>query len=73
MTITKLDTGRYRVDVRPQGRDGKRIRKTFPTKSEAQQYERWVIATQNNKEWVDKPSDKRPLSLVAPVRWCLYQ
>ncbi|RAX10124.1 hypothetical protein CKY10_09350 [Photorhabdus sp. HUG-39] len=28
-------------------RKGKHIRKCFGTKSEAQQYERWVIATQN--------------------------
>lgn len=28
-------------------RKGKHIRKCFVTKSEAQQYERWVIATQN--------------------------
>lgn len=61
MTISKLETGQYRVDVRPQGRDGKRIRRTFKTKSEAQQYERWVVATQNNKEWIDKPADRRPL------------
>lgn len=61
MTISKLETGHYRVDVRPQGRDGKRIRKTFKTKSEAQQYERWIVATQNNKEWIDKPADRRPL------------
>lgn len=62
MTISKLNNGQYRVDVRPQGRDGKRIRKTFKTKSEAQQYERWVVATQHNKEWVEKPADRRPLA-----------
>ncbi|WP_440863385.1 phage integrase [Symbiopectobacterium purcellii] len=62
MTITKLDTGRYRVDVRPQGRDGKRIRKTFLTKSEAQQYERWIVATQHNKDWIERPADRRPLT-----------
>lgn len=64
MTITKLDTGQYRVDVRPQGRDGKRIRKTFKTKSEAQQYERWLVATQHNKDWVEKPADRRPLTTL---------
>ena len=32
MSIKKLDDGRYEVDVRPQGADGKRIRRKFKTK-----------------------------------------
>ena len=40
----KVIPGGYLVDIRPQGREGKRIRKCFKTKSEAQQFERWVIA-----------------------------
>lgn len=62
MTISKLTDGRYLVDVRPQGRDGKRIRKRFATKAEAQQYERWAVASFHNKEWQDRPADKRQLS-----------
>ena len=31
MSIKKLDDGRYEVDVRPQGADGKRIRRKFLT------------------------------------------
>lgn len=69
MSIKPLGADGYLVDVRPQGRDGKRIRKKFPTKSEAQQYERWIIATQNNKEWVDKPDDRRPLSELIALWW----
>lgn len=69
MTIKKLDSGQYRVDVRPQGRIGKRIRKSFGTKSEAQQYERWVIATQNNKDWIDKPADRRSLAELIELWW----
>ena len=34
MSIKKLDDGRYEVDVRPQGADGKRIRRKFKTKGE---------------------------------------
>jgi hypothetical protein len=52
MSIKSLGADGYMVDVRPQGREGKRVRKKFETKSEAQQYERWIIATQNNKEWL---------------------
>ncbi len=62
MSIKSLGSEGYMVDVRPQGRTGKRVRKKFKTKSEAQQFERWVIATQNNKDWVDKPADQRPLT-----------
>lgn len=62
MTVSKLPDGRYLVDVRPQGRDGKRIRKRFTTKSEAQQYERWAVASFHNKEWQERPADKRQLS-----------
>ncbi|BEN26852.1 phage integrase [Serratia marcescens] len=69
MTISKLDSGNYLVDVRPQGRNGKRIRKRFATKGEAQQFERWIIATQNNKEWVDKPSDRRTLTEFIDLWW----
>lgn len=53
MTIKAIDN-EWMVDVRPQGRNGPRVRRKFKTKSEAQQYERWVIATQNNKEWLGK-------------------
>ena len=61
MSIKSIPDG-YEVDCRPQGRHGKRYRKKFKTKSEAQQYERWLIATKNNKSWVDKPKDRRPLT-----------
>lgn len=32
MSIKKLDDGRYEVDVRPQGSEGKRIRRKFDSK-----------------------------------------
>ncbi len=43
----------YEVDCRPQGRNGKRYRKKFTTKGEAQKYERWLLSTQNQKGWVE--------------------
>ena len=69
MTISKLENGSYQVDVRPKGRNGKRVRKRFDTKGEAQQYERWVIATQNNKDWLDKPTDRRTLTEFIELWW----
>lgn len=67
MTISKLPDGRYLVDVRPQGRDGKRLRKRFSTKSEAQQYERWAVASFHNKDWQERPADRRPLSELIDI------
>ncbi|MEN3258492.1 tyrosine-type recombinase/integrase [Sodalis endosymbiont of Spalangia cameroni] len=69
MSIKSLGTDGWLVDVRPQGRSGKRIRKKFPTKSEAQQYERWAIATLNSKDWLDTPKDKRYLSELIDLWW----
>lgn len=60
MSITKVDGG-YRVDVRPSGRNGRRYRRTFETKTEAVKYEKYILAQHHNKEWLDAPSDKRPL------------
>ncbi len=39
MAIKKLDDGRYEVDIRPTGRNGKRIRRKFDKKSEAVAFE----------------------------------
>lgn len=61
MSIKTIPNG-YEVDCRPQGRSGTRYRKRFRTKAEAVQYERWLIATKNQKGWIETEKDKRPLS-----------
>lgn len=61
MSIKKLKDGRYQVDVRPQGAEGKRIRKMFASKSEAQAYDLHVLVNYHSKAWVDKPADRCPL------------
>lgn len=68
MSIKSLKDG-YMVDIRPQGREGRRIRKKFPTKSEAQQYERWILSSQHGKEWLDRAPDKRPFSELIELWW----
>lgn len=69
MSVKQFE-GSWLVDVRPQGRKGPRVRKKFSTKSEAQQYERWIIATQNNKEWLAQTrSDPRTLSDLIALWW----
>lgn len=70
MSIKSLKDG-YMVDMRPQGREGRRIRKKFATKSEAQQYERWILSSQHNKGWLDKAPDKRPFSDLIDLWWRL--
>ncbi|WP_421238867.1 phage integrase [Aeromonas enteropelogenes] len=71
MSIKKLDDGRYEVDLRPQGRNGKRIRRKFAKKHEATAFERYVLANQHDKAWCSKPKDIRPLSELI-CQWWLY-
>ncbi|MDM3390890.1 tyrosine-type recombinase/integrase [Citrobacter sp. Cb013] len=71
MSIKKLDDGRYEVDVRPQGADGKRIRRKFNTKGEAQAFERHVLVNFHNKEWIEKPADRRRITELLE-RWWIY-
>ncbi|QCQ71997.1 site-specific integrase [Citrobacter sp. TBCP-5362] len=71
MSIKKLDDGRYEVDVRPQGANGKRIRRKFSTKGEAQAFERHVLVNYHNKDWIEKPADRRKLTELLEL-WWLY-
>lgn len=62
MSIRKID-GIWKVDVRPTGRGGKRIRKNFPSKAEATAFEAYVIEnTRANPDWTPKKKDNRRLS-----------
>ncbi|HGG6071811.1 TPA: tyrosine-type recombinase/integrase [Salmonella enterica subsp. diarizonae] len=71
MSIKKLDDGRYRVDVRPAGRTGQRIRRVFDRKAEAHRFERCVISKYQAKEWGDYPTDKRRMSEFVAEWWKL--
>ncbi|MCQ4171373.1 phage integrase [Hafnia paralvei] len=72
MSIKKLDDGRYEVDVRPQGSEGKRIRRRFNTKGEAQIFERHILVNYHNKEWLDKPADRRKLTELLNLWWAYH-
>ncbi|HFP9437916.1 TPA: tyrosine-type recombinase/integrase [Klebsiella pneumoniae] len=69
MSIKKLDDGRYEVDIRPSGRNGKRIRRKFDKKSEALAFEKHTQYNHHDKEWMAKPTDKRHLSELTRVWW----
>ncbi|EBU7309801.1 tyrosine-type recombinase/integrase [Salmonella enterica] len=71
MAVKKLEDGRYEVDVRPRGRDGKRIRKKFDRKTDAHAYERSVISKYQNKDYLNRPADKRRLSELIALWWHL--
>ncbi|EBR9315181.1 integrase [Salmonella enterica subsp. enterica serovar Muenchen] len=69
MTIRKLDDGRWLVDVRPAGAEGKRIRKKFNLRGKAEDYEKYVIQNFHNNPWQGRASDKRRLSELADAWW----
>ncbi|HAO0321290.1 TPA: tyrosine-type recombinase/integrase [Escherichia coli] len=72
MSVKKLDDGRYKVDVRPQGADGKRIRRKFNTRGEAQIFERHVLVNFHNKSWIEKPADRRMLTELLGLWWVYH-
>lgn len=60
--ITKTDKG-YKVDIRPHGRNGKRVRKTLASMGEARAFERHILAKyKDTEEWEQPKADKRRLS-----------
>ena len=62
MAVRK-DNDKWLVDIYPKGRGGKRVRKRFDTKLEAQRFEKFVLNKAfENKEWNSSPSDNRKLS-----------
>lgn len=72
MSIKKLTDATYLVDIRPQGCDGKRIRRKFNTKGEAQIFERYIIARYQDKAWLDKSADRRKLTELLSLWWVYH-
>ncbi|CAI0721794.1 Tyrosine recombinase XerC [Serratia marcescens] len=72
MSIKKLDDGRYEVDVRPQGSEGKRIRRKFDSKGEASIFERHILVNYHNKDWLEKPADRRKLTALLDLWWVFH-
>lgn len=67
MAIEQLPDGRWKVDVEPI--KGKRFRKTFKTKGEAQRFEATCRAKViTAPDWAPKPKDRRRLSQLID-RW----
>ncbi|MFI8608003.1 tyrosine-type recombinase/integrase [Pseudomonas sp. NPDC077649] len=69
MAIEQLPDGRWKVDVEPI--KGKRFRKTFKTKGEAQRFEATCRAKViNTPDWSPRPKDRRRLSQLID-RWAI--
>lgn len=61
MTVRKSDN-KWLVDIRPEGHEGKRVRKKFDTKGEALRYEAFIKSKAIKGEWNPAPADNRKLS-----------
>ncbi|MER3364108.1 MULTISPECIES: site-specific integrase [unclassified Providencia] len=62
MTVRKIESGEWLCDIRPNGVNGKRIRKKFATKGEALYYEKYILGEMENKPWLGEKQDNRRLS-----------
>lgn len=62
MGIKKTDKG-WLVDIRPNGSEGKRYRKTLPTKIDALRWEAWIRNQHTqSKEWEPEKKESRKLN-----------
>lgn len=59
MAISKIENGKWQVQVFPNGRDGKRIRRQFATKGEALSFEKHIKDQAQDKPWLGEKTDKR--------------
>lgn len=67
MAISR-DGEKWKVDLRPQGVRGKRVRKWFETKAEALRFERFVLAkSHESRDWNLSPRDTRRLSTLIEI------
>lgn len=64
MSITKTEKGEWRVYVKPGGRTGKQVRKTFKTKGEATRFKNWILNAANVGEWNPHQDQTRLKDLI---------
>ena len=67
MTIKK-DGEKWLVDLYPEGRGGKRVRKKFDTRAEAARFEKFVLsAVHQGKDWNTSKRDSRHLNELIDI------
>ncbi|PHM73804.1 phage integrase [Xenorhabdus kozodoii] len=67
MAIKKQSNGKWLVELYPNGRNGRRIRKQFATKGEATAYERHILDETTDKPWLGEKQDKLFLSELVDI------
>jgi integrase len=73
MAIKKHQDGSWVADVRPNGITGKRYRKAFKTKGEANRWVAWLTSNkQEDKTWNPKQKDRRRVSELIDIWFRLH-
>lgn len=72
MSVRKLSTGKWICECYPQGRDSKRVRKTFPTKGEAVAFEQFIMDESASRPWIAEKSDTRSLIELTELWFTLH-
>lgn len=72
MTVSKQKNGKWLCEVYPQGREGRRIRKQFSTKGEAEAFEAWAKREAQEKPWLGEKADRRRLSELIALWFTLH-
>lgn len=72
MSIRKQPNGKYIVEVYPQGRSGKRVRKTFATQTEAKRFEQFSLTEAEQKPWLPSKDDNRRLNDLVDLWFTLH-
>ncbi|MEG0971036.1 MAG: site-specific integrase, partial [Acidaminococcaceae bacterium] len=62
MTVSKQKNGKWLCELYPNGREGRRIRRHFNTKGEAEAFETFTKNESEDKPWLGKKEDRRRLS-----------
>ncbi|MBP2194701.1 tyrosine-type recombinase/integrase [Pantoea cypripedii] len=62
MTVSKQKNGKWLAQIFPNGREGKRIRRQFNTKGEAEAFEKYKREEAEDKPWLGEKEDRRRLS-----------
>lgn len=70
--IKKQTDGKYLVDIRPWGVNGKRVRKVFSSHTEAKRFEKHTIAEAENKPWIPESEDNRRLNELVDLWFTLH-
>jgi len=70
MSIVKDEFSKWRVDFRPHGSSGKRVRKSFPTKKEAERFEAFIKQQAiSDQPWNPSVKDNRRLEELIALWW----